>query len=529
MGNAFVQRIAAPPVPRPGQEQDDSQALRQVEAAQGGGRPLPEATRADMESAFGHNLSDVRVHDDPQADQLSHQLGAHAFAAGNDVFFRAGAFNPSSSAGRETLAHELTHVVQQSSMSAPPRAGVSSPTDASEVEAAQVARSVGTTRPAVTAPAGSAVNRDADSDEEAKKREAANQATATLDKPPEAGNLPGGTPPGGQGGGLGAALNAPPGGQGGGLGAALNNNIGSGPPGGQGGGLGAALNAPPGGQGGGLGAALNTNIGSGPAGGQGGGLGSANLGGGTPQIEGPGGLINGPAAGPGAGIRSDIGSGGGPGAPVVAPPSSGGGGSGGGPPTSGGGGAGGGGGGGAPTTPAGGGGGAGGGGAPGTTPGGGGGGGGGPGTGGGAPGSEPPAPSGPTRAITPAAPAPTGTDWSGLLEAFEDPLNLTRTALEVLRPIPVYGILLGGIADGINTYQDFDTISKTKEDVPYTKITVGLRDGIMILNNAAGGVKGTCEWLQDAATGSVVFAEVDAITAPVIEFLSTRRLPPTAC
>jgi hypothetical protein len=86
-----------------------------IRAQLGGGSPLPAQLRSEMESGIGQPLGDVRLHTDSTAASLSNQLGAHAFTTGNDVFFNAGAYNPSSTEGYSTLAHELTHTVQQSS------------------------------------------------------------------------------------------------------------------------------------------------------------------------------------------------------------------------------------------------------------------------------------------------------------------------------------------------------------------------------------------------------------------------------
>jgi hypothetical protein len=69
-----------------------------------------------MEGALEHNLSDVRIHADEAADALNQSLDARAFTTGNDIFFRLGAFQPDAEQGRQLLAHELTHVVQQRSM-----------------------------------------------------------------------------------------------------------------------------------------------------------------------------------------------------------------------------------------------------------------------------------------------------------------------------------------------------------------------------------------------------------------------------
>jgi hypothetical protein len=65
---------------------------------------------AKMEEAFDSDFSDVNLHTD--SDQAS-QLGALAYAQGNDVHFAPGQYNPASQAGQELLGHELAHVVQQ--------------------------------------------------------------------------------------------------------------------------------------------------------------------------------------------------------------------------------------------------------------------------------------------------------------------------------------------------------------------------------------------------------------------------------
>jgi hypothetical protein len=83
----------------------------------------------------------VRVHADAGADALNQALQARAFTSGQDVFFRRGAYNPSTSSGRELLAHELTHVVQQAD-GARPKLTIGRLGDRYEQEADRVARSV---------------------------------------------------------------------------------------------------------------------------------------------------------------------------------------------------------------------------------------------------------------------------------------------------------------------------------------------------------------------------------------------------
>jgi hypothetical protein len=79
----------------------------------GGGRPLGEAERASHERAFGHDLSNVRIHTDVGAAKLTAHLAAQAVTIGSDVYFGPLAYVPGTPAGRRLLAHELAHVVQQ--------------------------------------------------------------------------------------------------------------------------------------------------------------------------------------------------------------------------------------------------------------------------------------------------------------------------------------------------------------------------------------------------------------------------------
>jgi hypothetical protein len=79
----------------------------------GNGSPLPDELRADVEARFGTDFSAVRVHADGEAGKLNRDLRARAFTHGSDIYFGAGRYDPDSSAGRRLLAHELTHVVQQ--------------------------------------------------------------------------------------------------------------------------------------------------------------------------------------------------------------------------------------------------------------------------------------------------------------------------------------------------------------------------------------------------------------------------------
>jgi Domain of unknown function (DUF4157) len=91
----------------------DPSLERAITQARGSGRALDLTVRRQMEQAFGSDFGGVRVHTGAQAHSLNKTLNAVAFATGQDIFFRDSAYDPGSRQGRELLAHELTHVVQQ--------------------------------------------------------------------------------------------------------------------------------------------------------------------------------------------------------------------------------------------------------------------------------------------------------------------------------------------------------------------------------------------------------------------------------
>ena len=80
----------------------------------GPGDPLEPELCREMEHRFGHDFSQVRVHLGATAEQSARDVNARAYTVGNKMVFGAGEFNPGTREGRRLLAHELTHVVQQS-------------------------------------------------------------------------------------------------------------------------------------------------------------------------------------------------------------------------------------------------------------------------------------------------------------------------------------------------------------------------------------------------------------------------------
>lgn len=77
------------------------------------GRLLEPALRQDMEQRFGHDFSQVRVHTGGAAEQSARDVSAHAYTVGQDIVFGTGRFAPGTHEGGKLIAHELTHVVQQ--------------------------------------------------------------------------------------------------------------------------------------------------------------------------------------------------------------------------------------------------------------------------------------------------------------------------------------------------------------------------------------------------------------------------------
>jgi hypothetical protein len=87
---------------------------------QSSGSPLDASLRGDMERRFGHDFSGVRIHTGADAAHSAESVNADAFAVGRDVVFGSGRYQPRHDDGRHLLAHELAHVVQQDSGTAPP-------------------------------------------------------------------------------------------------------------------------------------------------------------------------------------------------------------------------------------------------------------------------------------------------------------------------------------------------------------------------------------------------------------------------
>ena len=113
-GNRYVQRVLDLARQGEGEGEVTPEVESVIERSRGGGQALEMGVRRQMELAFGADFSGVRIHTGGESHSLNRAVNAMAFTTGQDIFFRDGTYNPESSGGKELLAHELTHVVQQS-------------------------------------------------------------------------------------------------------------------------------------------------------------------------------------------------------------------------------------------------------------------------------------------------------------------------------------------------------------------------------------------------------------------------------
>jgi len=84
-----------------------------IAQSSGKGKSLPPKTLQEMSGNFGYNFSDVSIHNDRHSAHMNKELHSQAFTHGKDIYFNQGKFNTENADGKKLLAHELTHVVQQ--------------------------------------------------------------------------------------------------------------------------------------------------------------------------------------------------------------------------------------------------------------------------------------------------------------------------------------------------------------------------------------------------------------------------------
>lgn len=147
VGNRVVAQLLESPAvpPTPSAANEGGSSVRDM-VGTGGGSPLSPTTRQTMEDRLGHDLSDVRVHAGDKAAASARSLGADAYTVGSNIVLGAG-HSSTGSGDERTLAHELTHVIQQRRGPVPGRevtggVQVSDPSDLFEREADRVAERV---------------------------------------------------------------------------------------------------------------------------------------------------------------------------------------------------------------------------------------------------------------------------------------------------------------------------------------------------------------------------------------------------
>lgn len=140
----------------------NSELNNAIQKKRGGGSALPGDVQKIAKQALGRDFKDVRIHTDDEAHKLSRSINARAFTIGKDIFFKQGVFAPGTKAGRETIIHELTHVVQQSGNKASGRLKLGAPDTAHEKEADRMGKKHAST---VSAAGAGAIQRAAEEDE----------------------------------------------------------------------------------------------------------------------------------------------------------------------------------------------------------------------------------------------------------------------------------------------------------------------------------------------------------------------------
>jgi hypothetical protein len=113
-GTPPIQRQASAPAPSSQPSANQPGTTQEMTERLGAGTALDPDTRSFFEKRMHADFSGVRIHTDATAAQLAHQLSARAFTYGHHVAFASGAYQPQTEDGKRLIAHELTHVMQQS-------------------------------------------------------------------------------------------------------------------------------------------------------------------------------------------------------------------------------------------------------------------------------------------------------------------------------------------------------------------------------------------------------------------------------
>ena len=93
--------------------QVNSEIEQKIKTTKSLGKPLEKGIKSEMESKFGADFSDVKIHTGSYSSELNKKLKSYAFTYGNHIYFGEGKYSPETVSGKKLLAHELTHVIQQ--------------------------------------------------------------------------------------------------------------------------------------------------------------------------------------------------------------------------------------------------------------------------------------------------------------------------------------------------------------------------------------------------------------------------------
>jgi hypothetical protein len=138
-GNAAVSDSLADHLPASSTPPQDGIPEHAGQALSSPGRPLDASVRQEMEARFQQDFKKVQVHTGKQAASSADQEGARAYTVGRRIVFSRGEYAPGTSAGRQLVAHELAHVVQQSKGGTAPAGGPAAEREASGAAQASLA------------------------------------------------------------------------------------------------------------------------------------------------------------------------------------------------------------------------------------------------------------------------------------------------------------------------------------------------------------------------------------------------------
>jgi hypothetical protein len=138
MGQLIARMGAGEGILGSGRVHPDVQAA--IAATQGGGSPLDRTVASTLSSSMGTSVDGVRIHTDAGAAAMARAVTARAFTVGNDIYFGRNEYRPGTAEGRELIAHEVAHTIQQRGAPMDGPLMVSQPGDALERDAEAAAR-----------------------------------------------------------------------------------------------------------------------------------------------------------------------------------------------------------------------------------------------------------------------------------------------------------------------------------------------------------------------------------------------------